>query len=241
MHGECMHGILEGSSFTTAVHEYFWLLNRGYPEKRSRLLVADHYGLNRYQRTALYRGIFPDPVNRRRIGQSLSPEESKGQTLAADLLNTLLLIVNYLYGRNVFIATDRFLRDDGENFSSFGNRGFFLGALRIIADALQSLGVSRTVLCIDSSCGTLYPELMRDPRQLLEQMPEINAAVEIVDPVGVDGYLIETPAVIVATSDSVVLDRCNKKVFDLAGYALVRRFSPHLPDLHAIVYGNSKS
>lgn len=226
-----MHGILEGNSFTTAVREYFWLLNRGYPEKRSRLLVADHYGLNRYQRTALYRGVFPDTVNRRRTAQILAPEESDGKTVAVDLLNQILLIVNYLYGRNVFIATDRFVRDDGENFSSFDNRSFFLEALRIMGGALQSLGFYRRVLCIDSSCETLYPE----------QMTEGTAAMEVIEPVSVDRYLIETPEVTVATSDSVVLDRCNKKVFDLAGYALARRFSPNLPDLHAIVYENSNS
>ncbi|MGC9313504.1 MAG: DUF434 domain-containing protein [Sediminispirochaetaceae bacterium] len=221
-----MHGILEGNSFTTAVREYFWLLNRGYPEKRSRLLVADHYGLNRYQRTALYRGVFPDTVNRRRTARILAPEETDGKTVAVDLLNQILLIVNYLYGRNVFIATDRFVRDDGENFSSFDNRGFYLEALRIMGGALQSLGFSRRIFCIDSSCGALYPELMT----------EGTAAVEVIEPVSADRYLIETPEVTVATSDSVVLDRCNKKVFDLAGYALARRFSPDLPDLHAIVY-----
>jgi hypothetical protein len=234
-----MHGILEGNSFTTAVREYFWLLNRGYPEKRSRLLVADHYGLNKYQRTALYRGVFPDTVNRRRTARILDPEESGGRTVAVDLLNQILLIVNYLYGRNVFIATDLFARDDGENFSSFDNPGFFIEALHVMGGALQSLGFPRTILCIDSSCGALHPELLPGHRHMLEQMTEGSNSMEVLEPDSVDRYLIETPEVTVATSDSVVLDRCNKMVFDLAGYALARRFSPRLPDLHAIVYENS--
>ncbi len=236
-----MHSILEGNNFATAVREYFWLLNREYPEKRSRRLVADRYGLNRHQRTALYRGIFPDRVNRRRIEQSLLPDEADGTALTVDLLNQLLLIMNYLYGRNVFIATDRFLRDDGENFSSFDSREFLLESLRIIGAALHTLKFTRIVFCIDASREASYRELLRSPLRLLNQIHAGLTGIEIVYPDSADRYLIEMPEVTVATSDSDVLDRCKKKVFDLAGYALVRRFSPHLPDLHTIVYENSKS
>jgi len=235
-----MHGILEGNSFHIAAREYFRLLNRGYPEKRSRRLVADHYSLNKHQRTALYRGIFPDRVNERRIRKRVSGEGIHGNILMVDLFNTLLLIINYLYGRNVFIATDLFFRDDGENFSRFDNQQFYTDAFRMIGDSIVSLSPHKTLFIIDAGPRPGYPPFLQDPRQIRQQLGISPDTVELTITKKVDKELINAQKETIATSDSRILDRCPGRTFDLAAYALSHSFSPRVPDLHSIVYDSLK-
>src|SRR6056297_766080 len=122
--------------FSHAAADYYHLLNKGYPEKRTRLLVADHYQLNKTQRTVLYRGIFSKTVNQSRKLKQLYESELQNRTLSIDFLNLVYLVMNYLYGRKLFIATDGFLRDDGENYSHYSSVPLFCKSLKQILTAL---------------------------------------------------------------------------------------------------------
>jgi len=85
--------------FRQAAGDYYALLNKRYPEKRSRHLIADRYHLNTAQRTVLYRGVFPDAVNRRRRELLIDIAEVRDH----------VLLMNYLYGRNLFSADSRII------------------------------------------------------------------------------------------------------------------------------------
>jgi hypothetical protein len=95
--------------FRQAAGDYYALLNKRYPEKRSRHLIADRYHLNTAQRTVLYRGVFPDAVNRRRRELLIDIAEVRDHVLFIDFLNLVYLLMNYLYGRNLFSADSRII------------------------------------------------------------------------------------------------------------------------------------
>src|SRR6056297_1162454 len=136
--------------FCHAAADYYHLLNKGYPEKRTRLLVADHYQLNQAQRTVLYRGIFSKTVNQSRKLKHLYETDLRNHPISIDFLNLLYLIMNYLYGRNLFIATDGFLRDDGENYSHYSSGSIFAEALKLILAALTVIKPSEIEIVIPS-------------------------------------------------------------------------------------------
>ena len=48
---------LNSEIIKNSVKDYFYLINRKYPEKGSLKIVGDHYKLTRDERTILYRGI----------------------------------------------------------------------------------------------------------------------------------------------------------------------------------------
>ena len=236
-----MHSILDGNNFKTAAREYFWLLNRAYPEKRSRLLVADRYHLDRHQRTALYRGIFPHDSNTLRIAKAAKFPPAKGLSMAIDLLNILHLISNYLYGRNVFHSTDLFLRDDGENFSRLDNHRFLPDALHLLGRTLASFEPSEVQICIKTSQISRYPEFLKNPSLLRDNLRTGSADVHIISSAHIHRQLIESRADIIATSDSVVLDSCAGSPLDLGGCILSVSFNARLPDLHGLIYEKDPS
>src|SRR6056297_3715499 len=134
--------------FSHAAADYYHLLNKGYPEKRTRLLVADRYQLNKAQRTVLYRGIFSRTINRQRKWKQLYESDLRNHSISIDFLNLVYLIMNYLYGRNLFIATDGFLRDDGENYSHYSSVSIFSKALKLILAAFTAISPSEIEIVI---------------------------------------------------------------------------------------------
>lgn len=48
-----------GNAFAQAVHDYLFLLDRGYPVNASLKLVGDRHRLDKDQRVTLFRGVLP--------------------------------------------------------------------------------------------------------------------------------------------------------------------------------------
>ncbi len=153
--------------FRQAAADYFQLLNKGYPEKRTRLLVADRYQLNTAQRSVLYRGVFPEEVNRRRSGRLIAAAEIRQEKLLIDFLNLGYLLMNYLYGRNLFIATDGVLRDDGENYGEFSSATIISQVLELIRTALTELNPAEVELVVDRPHFPLSFKLVSDDAVLI--------------------------------------------------------------------------
>ncbi len=224
---------LNSPLFQRAVADYVWLLGRGYPEKRSRVFVGDRYGLSRPQRSALLRGVFSQEVNTRRSARRLSSAAAH-TLLAVDGTNVLSTICNYLYGRTLFIATDGFLRDDGENYTAGADSSTLRRAADLLAELLAEELPSRIRLYLDiSSAPSLAPlaELEATVRARFAGYP----GFALYPSSRVDRDLISLREGALAGSDSGIIDRSPLPVFDAAQETLNKAFSPHFPDLRLLL------
>ncbi len=230
-----MRRSLQNPQFEAAVRDYLLLLDRGYPEKRSRHLVADRYQLDRYQRSILYRGVFSSETNIARSQNRLDLPLETPMKVSVDFLNLLLLLMNYLYGRHVYIASDGFVRDDGENFSCFDNLHIFHGALDLLRAEVPRMGFNRVHWLVDSRPLTELPPWIVDSEFLQGEFSLENS--EFVHCEKTDRELIHDREGIISTSDSTILDKTSQATVDIGGYILRLRFSQKLTDIIGILSG----
>ena len=238
-----MHRALQSPQFESAVGDYLWLLDRGYPERRSRDLVADHHLLDAHQRSALYRGVFSTNESIARSRNRLELPIQRAQIVSVDFLNLLLLLMNYLYGRNVFVATDGFTRDDGENFSSFDNIGILRGALGLIREEVPQMGFVKLILLIDSEPKIRLPAAVHNGEllQLLhgELAPFSEKFFLCLFCTKPDLELIRLGEGLICSSNTRVLDRTTQRTVDIGGYILRRRYGDKLTDIRRIIEAES--
>jgi hypothetical protein len=212
-------------NFTSAVRDYFSLLDKRYPIKRTLELVGDRYSLSKHQRVLLYRGVTNGAAasaRRRKLTSSIS-----GSQLSVDTYNVLLTIVNYLYGRVVFLGNDGFLRDAGEVFGSVLMDDTFYKGVDLFLGYLSASRIDSCTLYIDSPVsfsGKFAAELRQE---LLDR--EIPGTAETVH--SPDYLLKNETGTIIATSDSVIIDGTAASVFDLARMVLDDTFQPDYIDL----------
>lgn len=221
--------------FRQAAADYYALLNKGYPEKRTRLLVADRYQLNTAQRTVLYRGVFPERVNRRRMAKLLKPAEAVQKLLVIDLLNLMYLLMNYHYGRNLFIATDGVLRDDGENYAEFSSYSIFTRVLELLNAALIQLEPPAVELVVDYPHLPLAFETLQDAAALSEAFRTVPAEVKVHLSAAADKYLQSRTDCVLISADSRIIDRWKSNTFDLGYYILDQNYQADFPNLKRLI------
>lgn len=102
--------LLQSDIFEHGLKDYFYLINRGYPEKGSLKLVGDRYKLSKEFRTILYRGVCSSESSANRSRKIINVADSE---LMIDGYNVLFTLLNYRLGRFVFISTDSLCRDAG--------------------------------------------------------------------------------------------------------------------------------
>ncbi|MFW6344475.1 MAG: DUF434 domain-containing protein [Sediminispirochaetaceae bacterium] len=231
---------LESPQFEAAARDYLWLLDRGYPERRSRELTADRYRLDTHQRSALYRGVFSTEESAARGRNRLELPLQSPQGVTVDFLNLLLLLMNYLYGRNVFFASDGFARDDGENFSRFDNIHILRGALGLIRTDVPQMGFDELRLLIDSEPKTRLP-VSSDGGLLLQLLKEELSPLsgEFLLRANPDGELVGLREGLICSSDTGVLDRTTQRAVDIGGYILRQRYGDKLTDIRRIIGGGA--
>jgi hypothetical protein len=131
--------------------------------------------------------------------------EAAGRTLWLDGYNVLTTIEAALAGGVVLVARDGCYRDLASMHGCYRKVAETLPALRLIGEYLQSHGIERTVWLLDrpvSNSGRL--------KGLMQEMFAAHgwhASVELVpdpDPV------LATTLELIATADSVILDRCQR-------------------------------
>ncbi|HDQ13396.1 MAG TPA: DUF434 domain-containing protein [Sediminispirochaeta sp.] len=227
-----MRDSLQSPQFEAAVRDYLLLLNRGYPEKRSRDLVADRYQLDKYQRSVLFRGVFSTKTNTARGRKRIDLPLDNSLPVSIDFLNLLLLLMNYLYGRHVYISTDGFARDDGENFTSFDNAHIFHGALGLLRESLPGMGFNGIRWFIDSKPTSKLPPWIVDSHLLQREITVENS--EFIYREKIDRELIKVREGLIATADSVILDKTGQNTVDIGGYILRRRIQEGLLDISVV-------
>jgi len=209
--------------FNQALLDYYYLLNRGYPEKGSLKLTGDRYKLSTEYRNILYRGVTSHKNAQKRsdkLGIPASP-------LLIDGYNVLLTLLNYRQGRFVFISLDHICRDAGSLYGRRTNQKLLGECISLLASCLRDFQTSDIIIYLDSPVTS--SEVHGNMLQKALKHNRIKGMVEVVKSADktLESYIKGT----IATSDSKVLDNTLLQVFDLSRYILESRFKAELFDL----------
>jgi hypothetical protein len=217
-------------SFQQAKRDYSYLLERVYSPGNILMLVSDHYGLTGVQRTMLYRGVSPNEENLRRIKKPVDEEFCRRKPLFIDGFNVLITIASYLQGLPVFLATDGFLRDASHTRGKIEAITCFEPAIGLLLKYLSEISPLKATIFLDLKVG-IHRTISG---KITELANHENCSVDILINDDVDNTLISMETGIVCTSDSIIIDRTQAKVFDLARNLLVKYFKPDFLDLGLI-------
>ncbi len=191
----------------SAVHEYAWLLTRGYAEESALALVGNRHDLTQRQRMAVRRSTCSDQALARRCESRVDLADGLDRPLGIDGYNLLITVESALSGGVLFIGRDGCCRDLASVHGTYRNVEETLPAVGLIDHHLRDAGVSDLVFYLDrpvSNSGRLRSMMTRT----LTDSP-IRWRIELVD--NPDPVLAACDGP-VATSDSWILDRCGRWV-----------------------------
>ncbi len=210
-----------------AAADFGWLLDRGYPHDSALKLVGDRFALVARQRTAISRCCCSDAAAARRRSCQVDAEQLRGAILSVDGYNVLTTIEAALAGGVILAARDGVYRDMASMHGSYRKVAETLPALDLLGHTIAAYQVAECRWFLDqpvSNSGRLkgiidtmaaargWPwraELVPDPDIVLAGFAA-EAAGEAPQPrpvAGSDDRLVPT-GIVVATADSVILDRC---------------------------------
>jgi hypothetical protein len=197
--------------------DFRYLLNRGYPRKAALELVGNRYGLALEPRDLLHRGVFSnvDAVNRHR--KKVSLDALRGQDLAVDGHNVVITTQAGFSGHPLVLGDDGFIRDISRLSGAFRPSAETDAVLEAIVDALGAVRPSSIHFLFDGPISG-SGELAAEVRDRLRRTGLSGDALAVKVP---ETVLLGFPGV-VATSDTVILDRASRAV-DLAGEILRRK------------------
>lgn len=191
----------------SATDDLCWLLDRGYAVRSSLQLVGNRYQLRERQRLAVWRCADRSEAIRARRDRQVAVAELAGACVWLDGYNVLTSIEAALGGGVLLAARDGCIRDMASMHGSYRKVAETIPALRLIGAVLAEHGAAE--------CRWLLDSPVSNSGRLKGMLLETAAAegwqwtAEVVpDP---DRVLGETDE-LVATSDSVILDRCPRWV-----------------------------
>jgi hypothetical protein len=194
-----------------ATADLCWLLDRGYAVLSSVELVGNRYRLARRQRIAVQRCACSSKAARSRSLRQVGPEHLRGQPLWLDGFNLLTGLEVALAGGVILRGRDGCLRDVAGVHARYRSVSETLPALILIGEMARAWGVSSCHWWLDrpiSNSGRLQALILA-----VAAKHEWSWEAEVV--FSPDKVLSETTQP-VATSDSVILDRCQRWVNLLA-------------------------
>jgi hypothetical protein len=190
-----------------AVHDLSWLLGRGYAERSALKLVGDRQDLTDRQRMAVLRSACSDAALERRRQHRRPLDELGGRPLWVDGFNVLTTVEAALGGGVILGGRDGSFRDLSGVHGTYRKVEETRPALSLVGELMARSGVGPCLWYLDSpvsNSGRL--------RGVIREVAEAQGwdwRVELVfDP---DPILAQAPE-IVATADSMILDRCESWV-----------------------------
>jgi hypothetical protein len=189
----------------TALADLCWLLDRGYAVRSAVVLVGDHHCLTSRQRVALARCACSLEAAQARARRCLEPASVRGRELWLDGFNVLTILESALAGGIILVGRDGCCRDVAGVHRRYRKVEETLPALRMLGEAVGAWGVSR--------CRWWLDQPVSNSGRLKTLILETAAAfawtweVELVP--NPDRVLSQTDQV-VASSDCVILDRCQR-------------------------------
>jgi hypothetical protein len=191
----------------SAIADFSLLLTKGYAEKSSLKLVGDRFSLTERQRLAIMRNACSDQQLSSRKQREIQIVELAGKPIAVDGYNILITIEAAISGGVIFKGRDGCLRDLASIHGTYRKVTETIPAVQIIGEFLKEIGIAECLWLLDSPVSN-SGRLKTLIRELTQQN---NWRWEIRLSVSPDFELIKTDS-IVASSDSVVLDRCKSWV-----------------------------
>lgn len=212
-------------SFQDASTDYFFLLNKEYPETPTIKLVGDRYRLSGRQRNVLFRGITSQDnaaSRKTKISGAI-----KGEKLYVDGYNVLFTIMNYTLGKTIFIGNDGILRDSGGDYGKIEDESFFYKAADVLFDFIKNSGVQTVLIYLDESISGSAFHL----KELEKKMSGTGIEGKIVPVKFADNELKKVSDGMIATSDSGIIDAAGCKIFDLARNVLEANYQINAHEL----------
>lgn len=200
-----------------AAGDLAWLLERGYASASALKLVGDRHNLDARQRTAVLRATCSDQDREARLTKEVPAASLRGRTLLIDGYNVLTTVEAALAGGVLLRCRDGTFRDMASIHGTWRKVEETVPSIRFIGAALAELGVAACRWYLDSpvsNSGRLKTILRLVGAEIAQdwQIELVNNP----DP------LLSAATDIVASADSVILDRCAAW-FNLARYVVEQR------------------
>jgi len=195
------------SGLRSAVSDLSLLLTKGYAQKSALKLVCDRFSLAERQRLAVMRSACSDQQLASRSERLVPAENLAGKPLAVDGYNVLITVEAAMSGGWIFKGRDGCYRDLASIHGTYRKVAETIPAVRLIGDFLRDIGAGEVLWLLDrpvSNSGRLKTLIGE-----LAQKNGWNWQVELL--LSPDAGLKKTD-LLVATSDSVVLDGCRRWV-----------------------------
>ncbi|GAI45683.1 unnamed protein product, partial [marine sediment metagenome] len=195
------------SDLRSAVADYSLLLTKGYAEKGALKLVGDKFSLTKRQRLAIMRSACSDEQLESRKQRCVALTNLEGQSIAIDGYNVLITVEAAMSGGVIFKGRDGCFRDLASVHGTYRKVTETIPAVELIGQFLREVGAVEALWLLDSPVSnsgrlkTLIGELARKNNW--------NWEIELL--LSPDAELKKTD-LIVASSDSVVLDGCRSWV-----------------------------
>ncbi|MEL6810453.1 MAG: DUF434 domain-containing protein [Bacteroidota bacterium] len=197
-----------------AISDMHYLLSRGYAEKSSLQLVGNKHRLNVRQQKAVQGMSASEAQIQQRISSRLSLPELKGQEIAIDGFNLLIILESALSGAYVFKGLDECYRDLSGVHGTYKRVQQTEQALTLVGEFLKEAKAGNVLWLFDQPVsnsgrlktllGTLAQEKGYDWTIWLDYNPD---------------KLLAKSDRIVVSSDAWILDRVGRW-FNLAGYLI---------------------
>ena len=191
----------------SALADYSLLLTKGYADKSALKLVGDKFSLTQRQRLAVMRSACSDQQLSSRSKRRVEVKDIAGQSLAIDGYNVLITVEAAMSGGVIFKGRDGCYRDLASIHGTYRKVTETIPAVRMIAEFLQELGTGKVLWLLDSPVSNSG----RLKTLINELAGQNNWRWEVELMLSPDAELIKTD-LIVASSDSVILDGCRRWV-----------------------------
>jgi len=207
------------SDLRSALADFSLLLTKGYADKSALKLVGDRFSLTERQRLAVMRSACSDQQLASRSQRRTELEDIAGQAIAIDGYNVLITVEAAMSGGVIFKGRDGCYRDLASIHGTYRRVSETIPAVQLIGDFLKGVGLGKALWLLDSPVSnsgrlkTLIRELSEQNRWDWEIRLSINPDAEL-----------KKTDLIVASSDSIVLDEC-KSWLNLAAEVISKRLS----------------
>jgi len=210
-----------------AVADYSLLLTKGYAQKSALKLVGDRFSLTQRQRLAVMRSACSDQQLASRNERRIAAENLAGQSLAVDGYNVLITVEAAMSGGMIFKGRDGCCRDLASIHGTYRKVDETMPALQLIGDFLQEIGVGKVLWLLDSpvSNSGRLKNLMGE----MAQKNDWNWQIELL--LSPDAELKKIDSII-ASSDSVILDDCNRWINLASNIIAMRLHTATMIDLN---------
>lgn len=217
-------GLLRSEDFQKGLSDYFYLIDKNYPEKGALKLVGDRYKLSKEFRTILYRGVSSHEDSKKREKRLV---ERPGNILVIDGYNVLFTLLNYRLGRFVFICADSVCRDAGSLFGKIKKEKYFHECLILLIDYLSNIKDVLIEIFLDSPVSMSKTHKL-EAEMLLDKY-NIEGKVHLVP--SADFELLHYKEGTIATSDSAIIDQSSNPILDIPRYIIEKNYKTELYNL----------